>query len=76
MPSIRKRVKNPNTCFLFVFSFRLPSSGAEAKKGLFKGKGKVSRDFEWLQIILMNRAWAPDVPLKVLFFYIYIFILL
>ena len=25
----------------------------------------VSRDFEWLQIILMNRACAPDVPLKV-----------
>ena len=25
----------------------------------------VSRDFEELQMILMNRAWVPDVPLKV-----------
>ena len=24
----------------------------------------VSRDFEWLQIILMNRSCVPDVPLK------------
>ena len=28
-------------------------------------KGKVSRDFEGLQMILMNRTWVPDVPLKV-----------
>ena len=28
-------------------------------------KGIVSRDFEWLQMILMNRLCVPDVPLKV-----------
>ena len=28
-------------------------------------KGIVLRNFEWLQIILMNRSWVPDVPLKV-----------
>ena len=28
-------------------------------------KGIVSRDFEWLQIILMNRLYVPDVPLEV-----------
>ena len=28
-------------------------------------KGIVSRDFEWLQMILMNRSWVPDVPLVV-----------
>ena len=28
-------------------------------------KGIVSRDFEWLQMILMNRLCVPDVPLEV-----------
>ena len=28
-------------------------------------KGIVSRDFEWLQIILINRLCVPDVPLEV-----------
>ena len=28
-----------------------------------------SRDFEWLQIILMNRSCVPDVPLKVYSFF-------
>ena len=28
-------------------------------------KGKVSRDFRGLQMILMDRTWPPDVPLKV-----------
>ena len=28
----------------------------------------VSRDFGGLQMILMNRAWVPDVPLKVSLF--------
>ena len=28
-------------------------------------KGIVSRDFEWLQMILMNRTWIPEVPLEV-----------
>ena len=28
-------------------------------------KGIVSRDFEWLQIILMDRSCVPDVPLNV-----------
>ena len=36
----------------------------------------VSRDFAWLQMILMNRIGVPDVPLKVNFFKIYFFILL
>ena len=31
-------------------------------------KGIVSRDFEWLQMILMNRFWVPDVPLVVYYF--------
>ena len=31
-------------------------------------KGIVSLDFEWLQIICMNKVWVPDVPLKVNFF--------
>ena len=38
-------------------------------------KGIVSRDFEWLQIILMDRAWVPDVPLKDNFLFFYVFIL-
>ena len=41
----------------------------EQKKFFFskikKFKGIVSRDFEWLQTILMNRLCVPDVPLKV-----------
>ena len=28
-------------------------------------KGIVSRDFEWLQMILMDRIGVPDVPLEV-----------
>ena len=32
---------------------------------LFLIKGIVSRDFEWLQTILMNRLCVPDVPLEV-----------
>ena len=28
-------------------------------------KGIVSPDFEWLQMILMNRLCVPDVPLEV-----------
>ena len=28
-------------------------------------KGIVSRDFEWLQMILINRLCVPDVPLEV-----------
>ena len=31
----------------------------------YKLKGIVSRNFEGLQMILMNRTWVPDVPLKV-----------
>ena len=34
-------------------------------------KGIVSRDFEWLQMVLinlMNRSWVPDVPLVVYYF--------
>ena len=33
--------------------------------GLFLFKGKVSRDFEWLQMILMDRLCVPDVSLEV-----------
>ena len=28
-------------------------------------KGIVSQDFEWLQMILFNRLYVPDVPLEV-----------
>ena len=28
-------------------------------------KGIVSRDFEWLQMFLMNRLCVPDVPMEV-----------
>ena len=28
-------------------------------------KGKVSRDFDWLQMILINISWVPGVPLDV-----------
>ena len=28
----------------------------------------VAKDFEWLQIILMNRLGVPDVPLEVYYF--------
>ena len=28
-------------------------------------KGVVSQDFEWLQMILINRLCVPDVPLEV-----------
>ena len=31
-------------------------------------KGTVSRDFGRLQIIVMHRAWVPDVPLEVYLF--------
>ena len=31
-------------------------------------KGIVSRDFEGLHMILMNRTWVPDVPLEVYYF--------
>ena len=31
-------------------------------------KGIVSRDFEWLQMTLINRLCVPDVPLEVNFF--------
>ena len=31
-------------------------------------KGIVSRDFEGLQMILMNRSWVPEVPLVVCYF--------
>ena len=30
-------------------------------------KGIVSRDFQGLQMILMDRAWAPGIPLYVYF---------
>ena len=37
-------------------------------------KGIVSRDFEGLQIILMNRTWVPGVPLDVWFlFFVFIY---
>ena len=41
-----------------------------ASKGVnfFVFKGIVSRDFEWLQMILMNTLCVPDVPLEVLSF--------
>ena len=32
---------------------------------VFVFKGIVSRDFEWLQTILMNRLCVTDVPLEV-----------
>ena len=32
-------------------------------------KGIVSRDFQWLQMILVDVAWVPDVPLKVYYFF-------
>ena len=38
-------------------------------------KGIVSWDFEWLQMILMNRLFVPDVPLEVysfLYWYLHI----
>ena len=31
-------------------------------------KGIVSRDFEWLKMILMNRSWDADGPLVVYYF--------
>ena len=37
-------------------------------------KGIVSRDFEWLQMILINRICVPDVPLKVFFLHIFVHI--
>ena len=36
-----------------------------ALQGIISFKGIVSRDFEWLQTILMNRLCVPDVPLEV-----------
>ena len=35
----------------------------ESQKNMLHFKGIVSRDFEWLQMILMNRLCVPDVPL-------------
>ena len=32
-------------------------------------KGIVSQDFDWLQMILMNKTWIPDVPLEVYCFF-------
>ena len=41
------------------------------EKGSFwsglKLKGIISREVEGLQMILMDRAWVPDVPLEVYF---------
>ena len=31
----------------------------------------VSRDFDWMQMILMNRTWIPDAPLEAYCFFIY-----
>ena len=42
-------------CLFFIY-FKV------GKKSL---KGIVSRDFEWLQMILINRLCVPDVPLEV-----------
>ena len=39
----------------------MSSQHASLLQALFKGI--VSRDFEWLQMILMNRLCVPDVPL-------------
>ena len=37
----------------------------EFEKIFIQFKGIVSRDFEWLQMILINRLCVPDVPLEV-----------
>ena len=42
-------------------------------KKVFEFKEIVTRDFGGLQMILMIRAWVPDVPLKVCFYFILLF---
>ena len=52
------------TCFSYQFVWVLASTL------LFPGskiKGIVSRNFGGLQMILMDEAWVPDVPLEVYF---------
>ena len=48
----------------------------ETPYGKFLGasfEGIVSRDFDWLQMILMNRTWVSDVPLEVFFLFSFSF---
>ena len=70
---------SPTMFLIYSFSLNLLKSPLELKKYLFLSmmisrksldlwpelKGIVSRDFEWLQMILMNRLCVPDVPLEV-----------
>ena len=59
-----KQASEPTTK-AFIFFFLIGFHAAEeALHTLHTVKGIVSRDFEWLQTILMNRSWFPDVPLK------------
>ena len=53
-----------NIEFLSVFDIK-SISGQLLSNKMDNFKGIVSRDFEWLQMILMNRLCVPDVPLKV-----------
>ena len=49
----------------------------ETPYGKFLGasfEGIVSRDFDWLQMILINRTWVPDVPLEVFFCFHLVFL--
>ena len=50
---------------LFLITFVSKVSPYVFDLYLAQFKGIVSRDFEWLQIILMNRLYVPDVPLEV-----------
>ena len=47
----------------FVLSLATHQFLRQVKQCLIKGI--VSRDFEWLQMILMDRLCVPDVPLEV-----------
>ena len=52
----------PVYCMLYSVPIRVYRDvGAVA----FQLKGTVSRDFEWLQMILMSRLCVPDIPLEV-----------
>ena len=56
--------KSPNCLYsLFISCFAVEIFVMLHEKYVFKGI--VSRDFEGLQMILMNRTWVPYVPLKV-----------
>ena len=63
---LRKLIFNQRKCIsLLQMKYILFLSVGENTACTDDIKGIVSRDFEGLQIILMNRTCVPDVPLKV-----------